>query len=74
MSVAFAELVEHALAVDEDVELAATAGVELSHDAEFVLQFRSQTGRAGEVVSNLAVFDADLHGEDFSNRRRFSRL
>ncbi len=67
MSVAFAEFVEHAFTVDEDVEFAAAAGVELGHDSEFVLQFRSQTGRAREVVSNLAVFDADLHGDNFSN-------
>lgn len=72
VTVSFAQLVKDALFVDENVELTAAAGIELGFDTEFVFKLRSQTGRAGQVVSNLAVLDADLHGGNFSNRRCFS--
>jgi hypothetical protein len=52
---------EDLLTVDADVEDAAAAADELTVDTEFTLDLSRQTGGSGEVVSNAAVVDSDVH-------------
>lgn len=60
--VAFAE--DH-LAVDFDVEDASTASDQLDFSVVLFANGGLQTGGAGEVVSNPAVLDSDLHQNSF---------
>jgi hypothetical protein len=53
---------EDQLAVDQDVELAGLAGLDLRVDAFGLLDFGRETRGAGLVVSGLAVLDDDVHG------------
>lgn len=40
----------------------ALAGNEFGLDLQSAFQFCGQTGRTRQIVSNLTVFDGDLHG------------
>jgi hypothetical protein len=59
------QLGEHGSPVDKDLEGPRSSGLQL-HVNGFVLKrlldFGGQTGRLGQVVSALAVVDADVHG------------
>ncbi len=59
--IALVELAVDTLAVDENVEHPAAAGFNLSLHAEVSFEFRGQTGREGQIVSLVAVDDADFH-------------
>jgi len=63
-AVAFGMLRKEALAIDRHIENSAAAGLELGFDAECLLEFRSQTGRSGLIISDRAVFDVDLHAHN----------
>jgi hypothetical protein len=56
------------LAIDFHFENSATGRDELRGDLELSLDFISQTGRLGSVVSNLAILDGDLHGDPSRQR------
>ena len=51
------------LAVDFHLENPAAGSDELRGELEMFLDFVSQTGCLGSVVSNLAILDGDLHGD-----------
>jgi hypothetical protein len=52
---------EDPLVVDGDDEDAAAAADDLRVDAQLSLDLSRQTGGSGEVVSNAAVIDSDVH-------------
>jgi hypothetical protein len=54
----------------DDVEYATGAADQLWLDAEFVFDRSRQTGGSGEVISNDAVFNDDVHG----SAPRFGRV
>src|SRR5260370_42078288 len=43
------------------IEAAAAAAHELAVDAELLLDFSRQTGGSGQVVSNAAIIDTNIH-------------
>jgi len=57
----FVVLREEALLVDRDVEDPAAATHELTFDAELFLDLSRQTGGSGEIVSDAAIIDPNLH-------------
>ena len=60
---AFVVFGEDFLAVDRDDEDAAASPDDLRFDAQFFFDLSRQTGGSGEVVSNAAVVDSNVHGE-----------
>ena len=57
----FIPLRENLLVVDEDVEHAAALADDLAVDSEGLLDLSRQTGSSGEVISNAAVVDSNVH-------------
>ncbi len=55
---------KHEIAVDHDVELPSGTDDDLGVNTDRVLDGGRQTGGLGQVVSNLAVADRDMHGRD----------
>jgi hypothetical protein len=53
---------EDALVVDGHVEDAAASANDLAVDPELLLDLSRQTGGSGQVVSDAAVVDPDVHG------------
>jgi hypothetical protein len=53
---------ENLLPIDGDDEDAAAASNDLAVDPEFSFDLSRQTGGSGEVVSNPAVVDSNVHG------------
>ena len=56
---------EDQVTVDDDVEYPVRALDELGLDAVLAFDCLRQTGGLGQVVSHNAVFDADLHADEF---------
>jgi len=52
---------EDALVVDGHIEDAAASADDLTIDSELLLDLSRQTGGSGEVVSDSAVVDPDVH-------------
>jgi hypothetical protein len=61
---------EEELVVGGHFEDAAAAADDLAVDAELFLDFSRQTGGSGEVVSNAAVVDSDVHFCSLSRAQR----
>jgi hypothetical protein len=59
---AFFPLREDLFPVDGDDEDSAAAADDLAVDAEFSFDLSRQTGGSGEIVSNPAVVDSNVHG------------